>query len=78
MINAFFADMLFVFCKREASYGHILRTIMIQKWRSQLRCWFFDKPYTSYYLMQGGLHRTLKLALEVRQRTTAWILLFDG
>lgn len=35
----------------------------------ELQCWFFDKPYTSMYLMPGGTHRTRALKFEIRHWT---------
>lgn len=31
----------------------------------QLRCWFFDKPYSSHYFMHSGSHHTRTMEFEV-------------
>lgn len=71
MIDARFADMPFIRCEQEISYYYRLLEAIDARMEVEdgdplMQCWFFDKLYTSHYLMHGGSHRTQMLEFEAR------------
>lgn len=69
IIDARFADMLFIRCEQEILNCHTLWGAFDAKMEAkdgdpQLRRWFFQKWYASHYSMHGGSHRTRTMAFE--------------
>lgn len=74
MTDANFAKTPFTRCEQSVSFGCKLQNAIDARMAfkaedPQLRCQFFDKSYTFYYLMPGGSHLTRTSMFEVRQRT---------
>lgn len=44
----------------------------------ELKCWFFEKPYSNMYLMGGDTHRKRALEFEIRHRASVPSPIFVG
>lgn len=65
-----FSDMCFVSSKQDLLYRRglmdaIEANVDVIAKDPELKCGFFDKPFTGMYLMRGGTHRAQALELEV-------------
>lgn len=74
LVDTRFADMPLVRCEQKLPYCPRVRNTIdanmdVVEGDPELRCSFFDRPYTNMYLMCGGTHWTKALEFEIRQRT---------
>lgn len=69
LVDARFVNLSFIRGEQEVPYWRRFQDAIDAKTEAekgipQLQCWFFDKPYTNKYLLQGRLHR--KRMLEIK------------